>query len=104
MAAGAKLVSDDQTELYVEDTRLMARSPTSLAGLIEARGVGILSAEPAQPSEVVLVADLGQAEAARLPPRRSISLLDKPVDLVLGKGNAHFPWALMCYLKGSREA
>lgn len=104
LAAGADLVSDDQTELYIDGPRLMARCPPALSGLIEARGVGILSTPPAPPCEVVLVADLGQAEAARLPPRRSMRLLEKSVDLVLGKGNAHFPWAVLCYLKGSRQA
>ena len=104
MAHGAALVADDQTELFLDKARLMARCPPALSGLIEARGLGILTAPAAPPAEVVLVADLGQAEPDRLPPRRSITLLGKEVDLVLGKGNAHFPWAVLCYLKGSRQA
>lgn len=104
MAAGAALVADDQTELFLDETRLMARCPPAIAGMIEARGLGLLAATPAPMAEVVLVADLGQPEPDRLPPRRSITLLGKTVDLVLGQGNAHFPWAVLCYLKGSRLA
>lgn len=104
MAHGAGLVADDRTELYRDGPRLMARCPPALSGLIEARGLGLLTTPPAPPAEVVLVADLGQAETDRLPPRRSITLLGKEVDLVLGQGNAHFPWAVLCYLKGFRQA
>lgn len=104
MAAEADLVADDQTELYLEDGRLMARCPPALSGLIEARGVGLLRAKPAANAEVVLVADLGQSEPDRLPPRRSTELLGRSVDLAYGKGNPHFPWAVLCYLKGSRQA
>lgn len=104
MAAGAALVADDQTEIYLDGQRLMARCPPALSGLIEARGVGLLTTDPAQPAEVVLVADLARPEPDRLPPRRSVSLLGRPIDLVFGQGNAHFPWAVLCYLKGSRQA
>jgi HPr kinase/phosphorylase len=104
LAAGADLVADDRTELFLESDRLMARCPPTLSGLIEARGVGLLRADPAGPAEVVLVADLGQPEPDRLPPHRSITLLGRPVALVLGQGNAHVPWAILCYLKGSRQA
>lgn len=104
MAHGAALVADDQTELYLDGARLMARCPPALSGLIEARGVGLLTTDPAPPAEVVLVADLSQAEPDRLPPRRSVTLLGQAVDLAYGRGNAHFPWAVLCYLKGSRQA
>lgn len=104
MAAGAALVADDQTELSLESGRLLARCPPALSGLIEARGLGLLTCDPAPPAEVALVADLSRPETDRLPPRRSITLLGQPVDLVLGQGNPHFPWAVLCYLKGSRQA
>jgi serine kinase of HPr protein (carbohydrate metabolism regulator) len=40
--AGGRLVSDDQTHLARRGRRLIATAPPALAGLIEARGVGIL--------------------------------------------------------------
>jgi len=40
--AGGRLVADDQTRLARQGRRLIATPPLSLAGLIEARGVGIV--------------------------------------------------------------
>ena len=104
LAHGAGLVADDQTEVFLDGDRVMARCPAALSGLIEARGLGILTSPPAGPSPVVLVADLGQPEPDRLPPRRRVTLLGQEVDLVLGQGNSHFPAAVLCYLKGTRQA
>lgn len=66
--AGARLVADDQTELSRTPNGLMARSPASIAGKLEVRGVGILRA-PAVPSAPVrLVVDLVPADRVeRLP-------------------------------------
>ncbi|MGE3652127.1 MAG: HPr kinase/phosphorylase, partial [Reyranellaceae bacterium] len=43
---GARLVADDRTDLMREGDLLIARAPTSIAGLIEARGLGILRLPP----------------------------------------------------------
>ena len=104
MAFGAALVSDDQTELTLENNRLIARCPPSLLGLIEARGIGILRTTAISQVEIALVADLSQPETDRLPPRRKVNLLGREVDLVLGQGNPHFPASVLCYLNGSRQA
>jgi len=104
MSRGAELVADDQTELVLDGDRLMARCPAALLGLIEARGVGILRAKALATADIVLVADLSQSETARLPQPRSITLLGKAIDLVLGQGNPHLCASLLCYLQGSRQA
>jgi HPr kinase/phosphorylase len=41
--AGGRLVADDQTHLAVQRRSLIATAPPALAGMIEARGVGILT-------------------------------------------------------------
>ena len=104
MALGAELVADDQTELTVQGGRVTARCPATLRGLIEARGVGILTAPTVPQAAIVLVADLSQSEPDRLPPRRKVTLLGQSIDLVLGHGNAHLSASILCYLKGSRQA
>ena len=104
MSRGADLVADDQTELTLEGDRLIARCPPALRGLIEARGLGILRATSLAVAEIMLVADLSLPETARLPQPRTITVLGKAIDLVLGQGNAHFPASLLCYLQGSRQA
>lgn len=68
MARGAALVADDRTELFADDGRLMARCPAAIAGLIEARGLGIVALPHAAHARIVLVADLGPHGAIpRLP-------------------------------------
>jgi HPr kinase/phosphorylase len=100
---GAQLVADDQTDLAVEDGRLVARCPPAIRGLIEARGVGLLRAAPLDAAPVDLVADLGQTENQRLPPARRITILGYEADLVLHPQNDHFPDALMLYLRHGRQ-
>ena len=103
MALGALLVSDDQTLLNLQAGKVFARCPTSLRGLIEARGIGILTAPPLESAAIALVVDLGQSAHERLPPRRKIVMLGQEIDLVLAPQGNHFSAALLCYLKGSRQ-
>jgi len=63
---GAKLVSDDRTELSVERGKLWARAPKSIAGLIEVRGLGIVALPFAPKAVIALAVKLG-ATAERLP-------------------------------------
>lgn len=63
--AGFRLVADDRVELWVSEGRLFGRAPESLAGLLEARGVGILRTEPLRFCEVALLVRLGAPD--RLP-------------------------------------
>ena len=100
---GARLVADDRTEVTAEAGRLTARCPPAIRGLIEARGLGLLRAPTLDQAEIVLVADLAQAEDQRLPPRRRITILGCETDLVLGLPNDHFPAALMLYLRHGRQ-
>ncbi len=55
---GAMLVSDDQVALTVRAGRLFAAPPESVAGNIEARGIGIVTLPHDAESPVVLVIDL----------------------------------------------
>ena len=105
VSLGAALVSDDRTRLMIVDGELRATCPNAdLLGLIEVRGVGVLRA-PALPSAVIrLVADLGQPEPDRLPPRRTVTILGVALPLVLHPQNDHFPDALMLYLRHGRQA
>ena len=69
MAMGARLVCDDRTVAWASGGRLFARAPSALAGMIEARGVGIVAAPALALAEVTLVVDLTASPAAveRLP-------------------------------------
>jgi serine kinase of HPr protein (carbohydrate metabolism regulator) len=82
--AGARLVADDQSELYRKGDSVVVRSPPPIAGLIEVRGVGIVRVEPLAEAPVGLIVDLVWPEAApeaieRLPGSATERLLE--VDL-----------------------
>lgn len=104
MALGAKLVSDDQVDLRGEGGALYATAPDRLRGMIEARGIGILGADPSDGARIVLAVDLAEGEPDRLPPFREITILGCPIPLVLGRGAHHLSYALFQYLKGGRRA
>lgn len=63
---GARLVSDDRTELYVARGMLHARAPKSIAGLLEVRGLGIVALPFAKSVALGLAVKLG-TQPKRLP-------------------------------------
>jgi len=73
---GAELVADDRVELTADGERLYAAAPPTLAGLLEARGIGILEFPYRAKAHVIIVVDLiGAGETVeRLPERRTTTL------------------------------
>lgn len=57
---GAVLVSDDQTDLAATDGTVFASAPTTIAGLIEVRGLGIVALPFAARVPVALAVRLGE--------------------------------------------
>lgn len=102
MAVGAGLVSDDRTDLRVVDGQLIAAAPVGLTGRIESRGIGILAADPVAETNIVLIVDLGRAEAERLPSKRQHMLIGVSLPLVLGPYRPHLYAALRQYLLAGR--
>lgn len=100
MALGAALIADDRTEITLRDGHPVAGCPDPIRGRIEARGIGLLAAEPAPPAPVALAVDLGRSETERLPPPRTVELLGEKVPLLHKVETRHFPAALMQYLRG----
>lgn len=71
---GARLVADDQTELVRRGRSVVARAPRTIAGLIEARGVGIIRLTRAQllaQAPVALLVDLVTPQHIERLPARS---------------------------------
>ena len=74
--AGWSLVADDRTLLWACDGRLYGRAPDTLAGLIEARGLGIVATPGRAFAEVALVARcVSIDEVERLPNDETCLLL-----------------------------
>ena len=66
---GAMLVADDYTDLWVEDGRLIARPPPTIAGKMEIRGIGIVQRPFLDATMVALAVVLGSEE--RMPEPRT---------------------------------
>jgi hypothetical protein len=62
---GATLVADDRVVLGLKAGKITASAPTTIAGLIEVRGLGIVKL-PARAANLALVVQLGD-EGPRLP-------------------------------------
>lgn len=103
MALGAQLVADDRTCLAASTEGLpVASAPDTIRGMIEARGVGILKVDPAPPTRVVAVLDLGATETERIPEPRSTRVAGVDLPLLHKVESEHFPAALMQYMLGGR--
>ena len=104
IAMGARLVADDGVLLSrAADGSVLARSPASIRGLIEARGVGVLRAEPLDEAPIALVIDLSQVETERLPPERTTTLLGVTLPLLHKVASPHFSVAIRQYLAEGRS-
>lgn len=103
LAYGASLIADDQVQLTQTDHAVIASCPPSIAGLIEARGVGILHATPAMPAPLSLVVDLSQTEADRLPPLRHVTIMGIEIPLLYAVKTPHFPAAVLQFLRAGRS-
>jgi HPr kinase/phosphorylase len=104
MAYGAQLVADDRVDLSVEGGQLIARAPPQIAGRIEARGVGLLQADPMPRARIILCANLDEIETERLPEQRKDRVLGVELPLVLRVQHGHLDVAILQWLKGGRWA
>lgn len=84
MDRGSTLVADDQC--FLEPTRhgVIGYAPEKLYGLIEVRGLGILSAPAIKATVIRLVVDLvDRQDMPRLPEKQSVDLAGRVVDGLL---------------------
>ncbi|WP_106164276.1 HPr kinase/phosphorylase [Tritonibacter scottomollicae] len=100
MARGAVLVADDRTEIRRAGTRLLAKAPAPICGLIEARGVGILRADVVAEVQLHVIVDMSQLETDRLPRHVRQQVLGVSLPSLKRAEGDHFAAALIQYLKG----
>jgi len=110
LAAGWMLVADDRTLVWADAGRLWGRAPDTLAGLIEARGLGVLASRRLPVAEIALVVQCAPAGAApRTPDPATRSVLGVEVPLVAiapleESATAKLDWALdVLDLAGNRR-
>ncbi len=102
IALGADLVADDRVDLSRDEGAVIADAPQRIAGLIEARGIGLLRAAPCGPVALDYVLDMDQTQPARLPEPVTLQLLGHYVPLLFGAGVPNLAEALMQLLKMGR--
>jgi HPr kinase/phosphorylase len=100
---GARLVADDQVLVLPTSDGPLAQAPDRLAGLIEARHLGILRLPHIQTARLTLIVDLSEVEADRLPQRHVRELAGFLLPLVKASQIDHMAPALFCYLMGERQ-
>ncbi len=103
MAFGAILVADDRVVLTRKGIDITASAVPTIAGLIEARGFGVLNAVAAGPTPVCAVIDLDQTETDRIPTPRYITLIGTDLPLFYIPQVPHSGAALMQYLRAGRS-
>jgi HPr kinase/phosphorylase len=98
MALGCALVADDRVALRRAGTALRASAPPALAGLVEARGVGVLRVRFRREAAVRLVVDLDRPPAGRMPPPLTARLLGMTIPLLCAREGPG-PAALLAALR-----
>jgi HPr kinase/phosphorylase len=101
----ARLVADDRVELQACNGRLLARAPSALAGLIEARGLGIRRVPHELVAIIGTVVDLAAADAQRLPgPSERQTVIDGIPLPRLAVASGTDPMPLVMALLGTTES
>lgn len=98
IALGARLVADDQVLVAREGAQLIASAPDATAGMIEARGVGLLKLACLATAPLAVLVDLDTVEARRLPPGRQAEIAGVRLPLIHGRGMSGLPAILTAWL------
>lgn len=82
--AGLRLVADDRTVVFVSEGRLFGRAPDALWGLVEHRGLGVMTHPAVDVAEIVLVVRCEASPGAveRLPDPAVQTVLGVPAPLL----------------------
>lgn len=98
IAQGAQLVADDQTLICAVNGALYARAPRTIAGMIEARGTGLLTFCARRSARLALAIDLALPLCARLPTPHEITLDGVALPCLPGSPAQAFPLAIRQYI------
>ena len=99
---GAALVADDRVVLERRGGALVARAPATIAGLIEARGVGILRLPALAEAPLVAAVDLDRPAAARMPQPVTITHLGVGIELISGRDVPNLELVLTIFVQNGR--
>jgi HPr kinase/phosphorylase len=104
LGRGAALVADDRVLVERRGDSLVARAPATIAGLIEARGVGILRVPAVPEAVLVLAVDLDRRSEARMPHPAAITYLGVSIGLISGREIPNLDLMLNFFVQNGRAA
>lgn len=99
---GGQLVADDRVVLTRRQETLVASAPPAIAGLIEARGLGLLRVPAIPEAPLALAVDLDRPTEARMPQRVAITLLGVNLELISGKNLPNLDLVLSMVVQNGR--
>lgn len=102
LAYGAVLVADDAVEITASDDGVLLACPPSIKGMIEARGVGLLTVKSIEKAKLAFVVDLDKTADARLPEPNVASFLGSNFPLICGKNIPDLGAIVWCLLGGGQ--
>ena len=100
IALGARLVADDRTRIVARDGWPWLCAPERLAGVIEARGVGLLRVPHRAAAPLRLIVDMGAAETARLPGPAPRDGLGQRIRYIRRVDGPHFAGSIVALSNG----
>lgn len=103
IAHGATLIADDQVDVVRRGDAIFASCPDGYSGMIEARGIGILTCDAVADVQVTHIVDLDQTELQRLPRSHKGEILGVEIDLICGRDNWLLVPGLMALMRGGRS-
>ncbi|HIP24264.1 MAG TPA: serine kinase [Rhodobacteraceae bacterium] len=102
LALGADLVADDAVSFTLSGKVVFLSCAPSIKGMIEARGVGLLTVKAVDKAALAIVVNLDKTAEARLPALEEHSILGVSFPLIRGKGNAGLAAVVWCLLGGGQ--
>lgn len=97
---GAVLIADDRARLVARDGWPFVLAPERLAGVIEARGIGLVATPHLAAAPLRLIVDMGEVETDRLPDRGEETVLGQRVARIRRVDAPHFPSAIVALVRG----
>ncbi len=100
IALGATLVADDRTRVQARDGWPWLHAPERLAGVIEARGVGLLRVPVRPRAPLRLIVDMGAVETDRLPDPATRDVLGQYIRCIRRVDGPHFAGSIVALATG----
>ena len=102
IARGGKLVSDDAVVLQTCDSGILLKRPDAIKGMIEARGIGLISVASIEHAGLAIVVNMDKNAETRLPKPKTVEILGKAVPEIAGKNAPSLGAALWILLGEGR--